>query len=307
MHGELADRQRAIRLRLAGESMESSCRTLKRPKPWLHQWWQRYLALGPEGLYDLTRANHRVVNRTPPRIERAVLSIRRRLAARATPETRYSVLGAATIRQALEGLGISPLPSLRTIERLLERASLTGPPVRLARRLAQTNDPGPQAHASNQRHQGDVVGPRYLQGDQTPYDFLVCKDAFDQAIDIECVRRRARQGLLTFLIQAWQQLGPPAVVRFDHGKECCGWGRWPRSLRRVMRRCLRLGLEPVFIPEGMPQRHGSVEHCNGWCQPLLLGRRWRGPGEIRRELRRLIATAKAQHVQASLGYRTPAQ
>jgi hypothetical protein len=94
MGNELSDRQAAIRMRLAGESITNICRTLKRSKPWFHKWWKRYLALGPEGLYDLTRANQRVVNRTPPHIERAVVSIRRRLAARATPQTRYSRVGA---------------------------------------------------------------------------------------------------------------------------------------------------------------------------------------------------------------------
>ena len=50
MSNELSDRQTAIRLRLAGESIESICRTLKRSKPWFHKWWKRYLAMGPEGL-----------------------------------------------------------------------------------------------------------------------------------------------------------------------------------------------------------------------------------------------------------------
>ena len=73
MGNELSDRQAAIRMRLAGESIANICRTLKRSKPWFHKWWKRYLALGPEGLYDLTRANQRVVNRTPPHIEPAIL------------------------------------------------------------------------------------------------------------------------------------------------------------------------------------------------------------------------------------------
>ena len=45
------------------------------------------------GLYDLTRANHHA-QRIPPELERAILSIRRRLQAHATPTTRYSLIGA---------------------------------------------------------------------------------------------------------------------------------------------------------------------------------------------------------------------
>ena len=63
MNDELSIRQIAIRLRLSGESEKSICSTLKRSKSWFHKWWQRYLALGPEGLYDLTRANHQVAGR----------------------------------------------------------------------------------------------------------------------------------------------------------------------------------------------------------------------------------------------------
>jgi len=145
MSDELPIRQMAIRLRLAGESVESICSTLKRSKSWFHKWWQRYLTMGPEGLYDLTRANHQVARRTPPHIERAVLSIRRRLEARTTPQTRYGQIGAPAIREELRALGHTPLPSVRTVARILQRAGLTNPAVRLARPLAQSAYPGPPA------------------------------------------------------------------------------------------------------------------------------------------------------------------
>ena len=106
MHDELSIRQTAIRLRLAGERIESICRTLQHSETWFYKWWRRYLEAGPAGLYDLTQGNRQVVNRTPPHIERAVISIRRRLAARATPQTRYNHVGAAQIRAELETLCI---------------------------------------------------------------------------------------------------------------------------------------------------------------------------------------------------------
>jgi hypothetical protein len=182
MHDEISIRQMAIRLRLAGESVESICQTLKRSKPWFHQWWQRYLTLGPEGLYELTRANHHVARRTPPHIERAVLSVRRRLEARATPQTRYRQIGAPTLREELRALHLTPLPSVRTIARILQRAGHTNPAFRCAPSLAHSDYPGPRARDSNQVHQIDGVGPRCLKEDQTRYDVLVCQDVFDQAV-----------------------------------------------------------------------------------------------------------------------------
>ena len=307
MRDELSIRQTAMRLRLAGESVKSICRTLKRSKPWFHKWWQRYLESGPEGLYDLTRGNRQVVNRTPPHIERAVISIRRRLAARVTPQTRYSRIGATQIHAELETLGYSPLPCLRTINRIIARAGLSCPPLRLAPRIGRNAYPGPQARDSNHLHQVDVVGPRYLKGSSTRYYFLICKDVFDQSIYMEFVDSRRMDGVIDFLIHAWQQLGLPEQVQFDNAREFCGFGHAARFLSRVIRLCLRLAIEPVFIPKGKPQHNGSVENFNGWFQPLLLNRPFRRPCDVRRELGRLRTTVNEQHVHAKLGGCTAAQ
>jgi hypothetical protein len=108
MNDELSKRQAAIRLRVAGESVPDICRAVQRTEPWFHQWWKRSLTRGPEGLYDVTRANQRVGNRIPPHRERAVISIRRRLAARTTPQTRYTFVGAPQIRAELAARGYTP-------------------------------------------------------------------------------------------------------------------------------------------------------------------------------------------------------
>ena len=307
MKDELSTRKTAIRLRLAGESVESICSTLKRSKRWFHKWWQRYLTLGTEGLYDLTRANHRVARQTPPHIERAVLSVRRRLEARSTPQTRYAQIGAATIREELRTLGLTPLPSLRTVGRILQRAGLTNPSLRLAQTLARSDYPGPQAQDTNQLHQVDTVGPRYLKGDKTRYYFLICKDVFDQAVYTELVKSRKMDGILAFLIHAWQHLGLPEMVQFDNGREFCGFGHSARYLSRIIRLCLRLEVETVFIPPAKPQHNGSVENFNGWFQPLLLNRTYRRACDLRRQLRLLMNTVNAQHVHPQLGYKTPTQ
>jgi hypothetical protein len=62
-------------------------------------------------------------------LERAILSIRRRLQARASPATRNSLIGATAIRAELQALGIHPLPPARTIERVpaTQRRGTPGP------------------------------------------------------------------------------------------------------------------------------------------------------------------------------------
>src|SRR5262249_18664105 len=125
MYDEFAARQRAITLRLSGRSLQSICQALGRSERWFHKWWRRYLESGADGLYDLTHATPHLAQRIPPDLERAILSIRRRLQAHATPATRYSLVGASAILAELQALGVHPLPNPRTIERVLQRNGLT--------------------------------------------------------------------------------------------------------------------------------------------------------------------------------------
>jgi transposase InsO family protein len=306
MRDELSTRQAAIRMRMAGEKVEDICQTLNRTPQWFHKWWRRYMESGPAGLYDLTHANRQVANRTPPHIEKAVVSIRKRLTKRETSETRYGLVGATQIRSELEKLGYAPLPSLRTIERIVNQAGLTCPPLRLASRISRTEYPGPQPQDSNQVHQVDFVGPRYLKGDRTRYYFLVCRDIYDQAVYMALVDSRSTDTVLAFLVRAWQKLGIPEMVQFDNGREFCGWGKAARGLGRVIRLSLRLDVEVFFIPEGMPCYNGSVEQFNGWFQPLLMERTYKRLADVRRQVNQLMTAVNEQHVHAHLGYKTVA-
>jgi len=307
MHDELTARQRAISLRLAGQPVKRICSALGRCEAWFHRWWRRYLEAGPEGLYDLTRANHLVAQHIPPELERAILSIRRRLQAHATPATRYSLIGAAVILAELKALGIRPLPCERTIERVLERNGLTAPRVRLAPLLPRQEYPGPQARASNDLHEVDLVGPIYLQGSGHRYYIWVGKDAFDGAVCLRLAYSRRMDEVLGFLSECWKGLGLPEQVQLDNAREVSGWGPAARTLSRVIRLCLRYGVHPVFIPAGEPQCNGSVENFNGWFQEPLLQRRFKRPGDLRRELARLEEAVNTQHVHPRLGGQTPAQ
>jgi putative transposase len=307
MSDELAARHRAISLRLAGRPVKQICSALDRSEAWFHKWWGRYLQAGPDGLYDLTRAHHQVAQRISPELERTILSIRRRLQAHASLATRYSLTGATAIRAELKVLGIRPLPCERTIERVLQRNGLTAPRVRLAPLLPRQDYPGPQARASNQLHEVDLVGPIDLKGSRHRYDIWVGKDAFDGAVCLRLADSRRMDEVLTFLGECWKDLGLPEQVQLDNARELSGWGPAARTLSRVIRLCLRFGVGPVFIPKGEPQFNGSVENFNGWFQPRLFDRRYTRPGALRRELARLQEAVNTQHVHPRLGGKTPAQ
>jgi transposase InsO family protein len=307
MHDEFTARQRAIALRLSGRPVESICQALGRSQFWFHKWWRRYLESGAEGLYDLTHATHHVAQRIAPELERAILSIRRRLQAHASPTTRYRLIGAPAILAELKALDIRPLPNPRTIERVLQRNGLTAPRVRLAPLLPRQEYPGPQARASNELHEVDLVGPVYLKGSGHRYSIWVGKDTFDGAVCLRLASSRRMDEVLWFLGECWKDLGRPEQVQLDNARELAGWGPSARTLSRVIRLCLRFGVSPVFIPAGEPQFNGSVENFNGWFQEPLFQRRFRRPGDLRRELARLQEAVNTQHVHPRLGGQTPAQ
>jgi transposase InsO family protein len=307
MQDELAARQRAVTLRLAGRPIKAICTALGRSEVWFHKWWRRYLQSGPDGLYDLTRANRHVAQHISPELERSILTVRRRLQAHATPATRYSLIGAPAILAELKVLGIRPLPCERTVERVLERNGLTAPRVRLAPLLPRQPWPGPQARATNELHEVDLVGPIYLQGRPQRHYIWVGKDVFDGAVCLRLADSRRMDEVLWFLGECWKDLGIPEQAQLDNARELAGWGPNARALSRVIRLCLRFGVEPVFIPEGEPQFNGSVENFNGWFQPLLFDRRFTRPGDLRRELARLQEAVNSQHVHPQLRGQTPAQ
>jgi putative transposase len=307
MNDELAARHRAITLRLNGRPVKAICAAVGRSEVWFHKWWRRYLEVGPDGLYDLTRARHQVAQRISPELERTILSIRRRLQAHASPATRYSLIGAAAILAELKALDVRPLPCERTIERVLERNGLTAPRVRLAPLLPRQEYPGPQARASNDLHEVDLVGPIYLKGRSHRYYIWVGKDAFDGAVCLRLAYSRRMDEVLWFLGECWKSLGRPEQVQLDNAREVAGWGPAARTLSRVIRLCLRHGVSPVFIPAGEPQFNGSVENFNGWFQEPLFQRRFKRPGELRRELARLEEAVNTQHVHPRLAGKTPAQ
>jgi len=306
MKNEFSDRHQAIKLKLAGRSVKYICQALGRSREWFHRWWRRYQAMGVTGLYDQTRANHQP-SRISPELERTILNIRRRLESQQHPQTRYSLIGASAILAELEALDIRPLPCERTIERVMERNGVTTPRVRLARFLPKHVYPTPQAQRSNQLHLVDIVGPIYLKGQRQRYYIFVCRDAFDGAVYLKLSRSRKMEAVLAFLGECWKSLGRPEQIQFDNAREFLGWGSAARYLSRVIRLCLRFGIEPIFIPPAQPQRNGGVEWFNGWFQPRLLQRHYTRASALKRELQRLQDTVNSQHVQRRLGGLTPDQ
>jgi transposase-like protein len=108
-------RQRAIDKYLAGDPIEDICRELGCSKSWLYKWRDRYRATDPSWSAALSRRPRTTPTKTPQRIARVVVAWRHRLAQHGQD------CGATSIQRALVQQGIEPVPSQRTIYRILHR------------------------------------------------------------------------------------------------------------------------------------------------------------------------------------------
>jgi putative transposase len=103
----------------AGERPESICISLGKSRFWLYKWVKRFDEDAPCWFEDHSRCPLVSSNRTPPEIEEIVKMIRLNL------YNQDLFCGAQAILWEIEDLGVEPLPSIRTINRILARNDLT--------------------------------------------------------------------------------------------------------------------------------------------------------------------------------------
>ena len=106
-------RKQAVVRYLAGEKIDATCRDMHCSKSWLYKWRERYLATDPAWSAERSRSPRTTPTKTSQRIEQAVVALRHTLAQHGKG------CGAAAIQQALTQQGIEPVPSQRTIYRIL--------------------------------------------------------------------------------------------------------------------------------------------------------------------------------------------
>lgn len=306
MSHELVLRQRAIRLKQAGRTVSWICQRLERSREWFYKWWDRYWSEGAAGLRDRSHAPQTCRTKLPSDIQQAILDTRDHLMQRHGPCERYRLAGAPTLRHELACLGYNPLPSRRTIERVLQRGGRTSPAFHPQPRVASRDYPGQPPKCSNQLHQVDLVGPRYLKGSRRQWFFLVYRDVYDGAVYIEFQPRPKLEMVLAFIVRAWQRLGLPKILQVDNS-DLFGLTSHPGSLNRFVRLVLLVGVELTFIPEHEPWRNGSIEHFNGWFQERLFAIQLHSPTQVRRELTVMMTTCFQEHLHPHLHFQTTAQ
>jgi hypothetical protein len=185
MSHELMLRQKAIRWKQAGRAVSWICQRLEHSREWFYKWWNRYQLEGANGLRDRRHAPQNHPQGWSSEICQSILDIRDCLMRRRGPRERYRLAGAVTIRHELVCLGYEPLPSIRTIKRVLQQGDRTSPAFRPEPCASSSSYPAVRLTHSNQRHQLDLIGPRYLKGPRRQWYFLVYRDVYDGVVFIE--------------------------------------------------------------------------------------------------------------------------
>lgn len=109
-------RQQAIARYLDGDPIEAICREMGCSKSWLYKWKNRYQAGDPTWAQEVSRRPATRPAKLSPHLEAEIVRLRQ-----ASLSTGARPASAAAIRQTLEGQGTQPVPSRRTIYRVLQR------------------------------------------------------------------------------------------------------------------------------------------------------------------------------------------
>jgi putative transposase len=305
---EIALRKEAIRRFLNGESKASISRALGKSRCWVSQWISRYDPDHPEtSLQNRSSAPKYPHREWPEEVIQQALHSRHLRMAGEQPGYEYALVGAQAIHYELCALGIIPTPPVRTIHAWLKKAGLVQSD-RVEASSAKTSKlyPGPKRDTVNALHQMDLKGPFYLAGDAQKHYVLALRDFHSKGVALDVAQNRQAQTIVDFLVAAWQRRGLPKVLQMDNALEFRGSNRYPRSFGKVVRLCLNLGVEPLFIPQHEPWRNGFIENFNGLLDRLLLNHdHFDDVGALQVGISQLEQAVNTTHRLSALDGKTP--
>ena len=211
------------------------------------------------------------------------MRIRKVLEERTDPELKYAFIGAPTIRTELKRTPLRPLPSVRAVERALQRRKLT----RSRRKRKQPNEPTaycplPVAQGPNDVQAMDIVTRRLLGGER------ICSfHLSDLAPHYPVLRQYADKSAVSakaFLVVVWQTIGLPKLLQMDNEATFYGGYRGKRVFSQIVRLCLTVGVEVVFIPFYSPKKNADIESFNSdWELAFWQRERFRNLAHVQEE------------------------
>ncbi len=300
---EHALRREAIRRRLQGERRCVICRDLGRTTRWLDKWWAEYQRNPSTDLCDHSRAPHTSPQAMPATVAHAVIEVRQVLEAAATPDTRYGLIGAGAIQGRLAELQLCPLPSVPTIQRILQQHELTRP---VGAGPITAYYPWPLAWDVNIVQATDII-TRHVRGGEAIENFHTI-DHYSHAVWLTPHAEQTSAATRTHLLKTWAKLGLPLLHQFDNEGAFCGGHTHPHILGQVVRLCLFCGVEPWFTPVYEAKRNYQIETFHSlWVKSFWSRYRFRDLAHVQSEIPFLWHWYHFHYRPPTLNGCTPAQ
>lgn len=210
---------------------------------------------------DRSHAPH-APQRTPAAVEDMVLALRREL----KQVSDLGEFGAAAIRREMFHREVEIVPSLATINRILERRGALDGRKRVRRPAPPLGWYLPEVAARRvELDSFDIIEDLALQGG-IHVDILNGVSLHGGLVGSWPQSYTYARAVVECLIGHWREIGLPGYAQFDNDTRFQGPHNRPNVIGRVPRLCLQLGVVPVFVPPQETGFQASIESFNGRWQ-----------------------------------------
>lgn len=217
---------------------------------------------------DRPRGPRQPANKVSVEIEELVLTLRREL----KETSALGEYGAQAIRREMMRRRLRPVPSVRTVGRILDRrGALDG-----RRRVRRPAPPAgwylPQlADRKAELDSFDIVEGLVIQGGFA-VETLNAISLHGGLVESWPRAKITAKAVVRMLTSHWQRFGLPDYAQFDNDTVFQGAHQHPDSLGRVVRLCLSLEVIPVFSPPREMGFQAAIENFNGRWQAKVWSR-----------------------------------
>jgi len=290
-HKDAKLRRIAVKCYRAGIPAIELARQLHRSRSWVYK-WVHYRAGHPWTRFrSAPRAPHHHPNQLSDKSERRIIHLRQLLMRHRQPRLRFALVGARTLQKEWRRRYLEPPPSLRTIQRVLKRHHLTS---QAPKPCHHAYRPHPDATYPDAVHATDII-TRWITGGEVVQTFNTV-DIYSNDVYSSSHATKTAAATREHLLQTWQQLGVPDMAQFDNESAFSG-GNHPWVMGQVVRLCLYMGIEVLFIPLGEADYNSPVETFNHlWAQQFWGHHHFTRRRDVSRVWRTFLAWYRREYI-----------
>jgi transposase InsO family protein len=278
---------------LEGRSPTELARSHHISRSWIYQLLSRYRAGGYAALEPRSRRPRSCAHQVPPRVQAAVLRLRRELCAAGHDA------GPQTIAHHL-ARRVAKVPSLATIWRILQRHGLITPQPHKRPRSSFTRF---EAQLPNEMWQADTT--HWSLADGSDVEILNLVDDHSRVLLAAVAFRTVKAAdVVQVFAEACARYGPPASLLSDNGAVFSGGSRGGKVL--LESELERLGIRCVHSTFYHPQTCGKVERLHQTLKRFLAKQpRPRSIAHLQLQLDAFRSYYNQRRPHRALGQRTP--